>query len=39
MKKRALEINGKISIESNQKQGTQIQLQMHDLKKYTLYDV
>ena len=39
MKKRALEINGEISVISNKNQGTHIQLQMHDLKKYTTNDV
>jgi len=39
MKKRALEINGEIVIVSNAKQGTRIQLQIHELKENTSNDV
>ncbi|MCB0382513.1 MAG: sensor histidine kinase [Psychroserpens sp.] len=39
MKKRALEINGEISVESNEKQGTIIKLKIQDLNNYTSFDV
>jgi signal transduction histidine kinase len=39
MKKRAQEINGELAIVSNENEGTRIQLQIDDLKKYTTNDV